>query len=72
MSKKWKYIDMARRFARGHLPAADWTDKDVKALAALLRIVRVRAYGDGFNKGYEAGHEDQMKMRVQDQLERRQ
>jgi len=72
MSKptKWKYTDMARRFARGHLPATAWTDKDIKALADLLGIVRMRSYGDGFNEGYAAGHEDQMKMRVQDAMER--
>jgi hypothetical protein len=67
---KWKYTEMARRFARAHLPASAWTDKDIKALADLLGHVRTRAYGNGFNDGYGAGHEDQMRMRVQDAMER--
>jgi flagellar biosynthesis/type III secretory pathway protein FliH len=75
---KWKFTDMARRYARGHLSASAWTDKDIKALADMLGVVRMRAYrdgfnqgyADGFNQGYAAGHEEQMKMRVQDELDK--
>lgn len=69
--KGWKFADIARRFARGHLPASAWSDKDIYALADLLSGVRMRAYGQGFNDGYQQGHDDQMKMRVQDAMERK-
>ena len=53
MKNKMKYTDMARRFGRGHLPARVWTDKDIKALADLLRTTRVKGYADGFKAGHE-------------------
>lgn len=68
--KRPKWAEVAKRFARGHLPASAWTAKDIKALAALLGLTAMRSYGDGFNKGYQQGHDDQMKFRVAEALEK--
>jgi len=68
--RKVNYMDTARRYGRSHLPASAWSDKDIKALADLLRTIAVRSYGDGFNAGYASGHEEQMKMRIADANER--
>jgi hypothetical protein len=54
--KQNKFIDIARRFARKHLPAAAWNDSDIKALASLLRMTKIQAYAQGFNEGYPAGY----------------
>lgn len=51
MSKRIGWADKARAYARAHMPARSWRDKDIKALADLLRITHVKAYGDGFNEG---------------------
>lgn len=55
----------ARIWMRSHFPGENY-----QRLAALLRVVATRAYGRGFNDGYSAGHEDQMRARILDAQER--
>ena len=68
---KDNYKSMARRLGRNHFPASAWTDRDIKALADLLRSAKLKGFGEGFNAGYSKGSDDQMAMRILDAKERK-